>query len=93
MNPLLTIPFALPFDQIEAGHVVPGIRELIVRAQAAIDAVIRGQIDPASAATLADAGGGRAGRGAPSGPRASVAALASFATARSTTPGVAKSSN
>jgi hypothetical protein len=31
-----------------------------LRHAAAIDAVIRGQIDPASAATLADAGGGRA---------------------------------
>jgi oligopeptidase A len=40
MNPLLSIPFAIPFDQIEAAHVVPGIRELIGRAQAAIDAVI-----------------------------------------------------
>jgi hypothetical protein len=31
-----------------------------LRHAAAIDAVIQGQIDPASAATLADAGGGRA---------------------------------
>lgn len=40
MNPLLAIPFAIPFDQIAAGHVVPGIRELIGRAQTALDAVI-----------------------------------------------------
>lgn len=40
MNPLLSIPFAIPFDQIEAAHVVPGIRELIGRAQAAIEAVV-----------------------------------------------------
>lgn len=40
MNPLLSIPFAIPFDQIESGHVVPGIRELIGRAQGAIEAVV-----------------------------------------------------
>ena len=40
MNPLLSISFAIPFDQIEAPHVVPGIRELIANAQAAIQAVI-----------------------------------------------------
>ncbi len=40
MNPLLSITFAVPFDQIEAQHVVPGIRELIAQAQAAIQAVI-----------------------------------------------------
>ncbi|MCA2970482.1 MAG: M3 family metallopeptidase [Acidobacteriaceae bacterium] len=40
MNPLLAIPFAIPFDQITAAHVVPGIRELIGRAQTALDAVI-----------------------------------------------------
>ena len=40
MNPLLSISFAIPFDQIEAPHVVAGIRELIAQAQAAIQAVI-----------------------------------------------------
>lgn len=40
MNPLLAIPFAIPFDQIAAAHVVPGVRELISRAQTALDAVI-----------------------------------------------------
>ena len=39
MNPLLQIPLVIPFDQIQAGHVVSGIRELIGRAQAAIDSV------------------------------------------------------
>ena len=40
MNPLLSISFAIPFDQIEAPHVVPGIRERIAHAQAAIQAVV-----------------------------------------------------
>ena len=40
MNPLLSITFAVPFDQIEAQHVVPGIRELIAQAQAAIQSVV-----------------------------------------------------
>jgi oligopeptidase A len=40
MNPLLALPFGIPFDQIAADHVVPGIRELIGRAQTALDAVI-----------------------------------------------------
>jgi oligopeptidase A len=40
MNPLLALPFGIPFDQIAADHIVPGIRELIGRAQTALDAVI-----------------------------------------------------
>ncbi|MFN9461164.1 MAG: M3 family metallopeptidase [Acidobacteriota bacterium] len=40
MNPLLALPFAIPFDQIAADHLVPGIRELVGRAKTALDAVI-----------------------------------------------------
>jgi oligopeptidase A len=36
-NPLLSLTFHIPFDQIRAEHVVPGIRELIGQAQSHID--------------------------------------------------------
>jgi oligopeptidase A len=36
-NPLLSLTFHIPFDQIRAEHVVPGIRELIAQAQSRID--------------------------------------------------------
>jgi len=36
-NPLLTVTFKIPFDEIRAEHVEPGIRELISIAQAHID--------------------------------------------------------
>lgn len=39
MNSLLSIPFTIPFDRIRAEEVVPGIRQLISEAQAAIDAI------------------------------------------------------
>ena len=52
MNPLLSISFAIPFDQIEAPHVVPGIRELIAQAQAAIQAVIDAPAPRTDATTL-----------------------------------------
>lgn len=39
MNPLLRVPFEIPFDQIEVAHIVPAIRELIAESQRNIDAV------------------------------------------------------
>ena len=38
-NPLLSINFHVPFDRIQAGHVEPGVRELIARAQSHIDRI------------------------------------------------------
>lgn len=38
-NPLLAIPFAIPFDQIRAGHVEPAITQLIREAKARIEAI------------------------------------------------------
>jgi len=38
-NPLLSIPFAIPFDQIRAEHVEPGIRQLIAEARERIEAI------------------------------------------------------
>jgi oligopeptidase A len=37
-NPLLAIRFRIPFDQIHAGHVEPAIQQLLVDAQARLDA-------------------------------------------------------
>jgi oligopeptidase A len=42
-NPLLIRTFQIPFDQIEAAHVEPGVRELIARSQERIDALVRDQ--------------------------------------------------
>src|SRR5665213_2318007 len=39
-NPLFQIRFEIPFDQIRAGHVEPGVRELLKRSQANIDAIV-----------------------------------------------------
>jgi oligopeptidase A len=38
-NPLLSVKFQIPFDQIRAEHVEPGIRELIARSQRNIDQI------------------------------------------------------
>jgi oligopeptidase A len=38
-NPLLSVKFQIPFDQIRTEHVVPGIRELIGLSQRKIDAI------------------------------------------------------
>ncbi|MFN0105728.1 MAG: M3 family metallopeptidase [Bryobacteraceae bacterium] len=38
-NPLLSIPFAIPFDRIRAEHVEPGILQLIAEARERIDAI------------------------------------------------------
>jgi oligopeptidase A len=40
-NPLLVRTFQIPFKQIDASHVEPGVRELISRAQEKIDALAR----------------------------------------------------
>ncbi|WP_031497214.1 M3 family metallopeptidase [Bryobacter aggregatus] len=39
MNPLLRVPFEIPFDQIEVAHIVPAVRQLLGEAQANIDAI------------------------------------------------------
>ena len=39
-NPLLSIKFSIPFDQVRAEHVEPGIRQLLVGANERIDALV-----------------------------------------------------
>ena len=39
-NPLLSITFHIPFDQVRVEHVEPGIRELLKQSQAHIDALV-----------------------------------------------------
>src|SRR5215467_4496704 len=39
-NPLTSISFHIPFDQIRPEHVEPGIRELIGRSQSRIDEIV-----------------------------------------------------
>lgn len=39
MNPLLRVPFEIPFEQIEVAHIVPAVRELIAESQATITAI------------------------------------------------------
>jgi len=39
MNPLLRVPFEIPFDQIEVAHIVPAVRELIAESQANITSI------------------------------------------------------
>ncbi|GAB4366781.1 MAG: M3 family metallopeptidase [Bryobacter sp.] len=39
MNPLLRLPFSIPFSDIEISHIVPAVRELLAESQAAIDAI------------------------------------------------------
>ena len=39
-NPLLSVKFQIPFDQVRAEHVEPGVRELIKQAQSHIDAIV-----------------------------------------------------
>src|SRR5215469_5082518 len=41
-NPLLSVSFIIPFDGISASDVEPGIRELISKSQAQIDAIAAG---------------------------------------------------
>ncbi len=38
-NPLLNVPFDVPFDHIRAEHVEPAIQELLARSEAALDAI------------------------------------------------------
>jgi oligopeptidase A len=40
-NPLLSVTFHVPFDQIRAEHVEPGIRELIAQSQSRIDQMVK----------------------------------------------------
>jgi oligopeptidase A len=39
-NPLLSIAFSIPFDQVRPEHVEPGIRQLLAQASARIDAIV-----------------------------------------------------
>jgi len=40
-NPLIQLGFEIPFDQIEAAHVEPGVDELLAQAQARLDAIVQ----------------------------------------------------
>jgi oligopeptidase A len=39
LNPLLRVPFNIPFEEIQVEHIVPAIRELLVESQAAVDSI------------------------------------------------------
>ncbi|MBM3787649.1 MAG: M3 family metallopeptidase [Acidobacteria bacterium] len=52
MNPLLQIPFAIPFDRIRAEHVRDAIRRLIASARERIEAIAASPEPPAYANTL-----------------------------------------
>lgn len=39
MNPLLRLPFEIPFGQIKVEHIVPAVRQLLQESQAAVDAI------------------------------------------------------
>lgn len=39
MNPLLRVPFEIPFDAIEVAHIVPAVRELLAESQANVDLI------------------------------------------------------
>lgn len=39
-NPLLSTDFVIPFDRIDASHVVPGLREALARAEAQLEALV-----------------------------------------------------
>ncbi len=39
-NPLLSVTFHIPFDQVRVEHVEPGVRELLKESQAHIDAIV-----------------------------------------------------
>src|ERR1700690_4152980 len=51
-NPLLSVKFQIPFDQIRAEHVEPGIRELIARSQRNIDQIIAAKAPRSSDNTM-----------------------------------------
>ncbi|HEX8985901.1 MAG TPA: M3 family metallopeptidase, partial [Bryobacteraceae bacterium] len=52
-NPLLALGFRIPFDEIRAEHVEPGIRKLLEDARARVDALAAGCPEPAFANTMA----------------------------------------
>ncbi len=39
INPLLRVPFEIPFDAIEVAHIVPAVRELLLESQKNVDAI------------------------------------------------------
>jgi oligopeptidase A len=45
-NPLLQIDFRIPFDRIRAGHVEPGIRQLLAEAQSRLETLAAGVAPP-----------------------------------------------
>ncbi len=51
-NPLLLDLPRIPFDQIEASHVVPGVRQILEEARQAIEALCSGPLPPSYANTL-----------------------------------------
>ena len=52
-NPLLSDEFRIPFHEIRAEHVEPGIRQALEEAQAEIDAISDGTSPPTWANTIA----------------------------------------
>ncbi len=51
-NPLLSIEFEVPFDQVRPEHVVPGIRQLLADSQARIDAIAADESERTFANTM-----------------------------------------
>ncbi len=51
-NPLLSIQFHIPFDEVRAEHVEPGIRELLKQAQERIDALAADEMPRSFANTM-----------------------------------------
>ena len=52
MNPLLSTQFELPFDEIKAEHIEPGIQSALDKAQAALSDLIHNNESPSYATTL-----------------------------------------
>lgn len=51
-NPLRSREYPIPFDRIEAEHVVPGTREALAEAQAEVEAILADPAPPTYASTL-----------------------------------------
>jgi oligopeptidase A len=52
-NPLLATDFLIPFDQIRAGHIEPGIRQAVAEAEAQLDSLAQGDTPLTWDATVA----------------------------------------
>ena len=45
MNPLLDVPFAVPFDRIDPAHIAPAMRTLLTRSRARLEAIVPDSAD------------------------------------------------